>query len=101
MAEHTNQVDCGLEGGDDEPVETGRFNRWVAMAIRHHLIPMKTEVSATRIELSHHIREDEIMQAQILGGIKVIKWMLPVFAILVPAILILILYLMQKAHILS
>jgi len=95
MSDHA-EPNCGLEGADGDPVQVGRFNRWLAMGMRHHLIPMKAELTATRQELSEHILEDKLMQAQILGGIRVLKWMLPVLAVVVPAILILILYLMQK-----
>jgi len=93
------EPNCGLEGADGDPVQVGRFNRWLAMGMRHHLIPMKAEVSATRKELSEHIFEDKLMQAQILGGIRVLRWMLPLLAIVVPAILIFILYLMHKGGI--
>jgi len=69
MSEHSEQS-CGLEGYDNEPVQVGRFNRWLAMGIRHHLIPMKAELTATRQELSEHVLEDKLMQAQILGGLE-------------------------------
>lgn len=93
------ELDCGLEGADGDPVQVGRFNRWLAMGMRHHLIPMKAELSAARQELSKHILDDQLMQAQILGGIRVLKWMLPILAIITPALLIFILYLLYKGGI--
>lgn len=89
--------DCGLEGDEDRPVSIGRFNRWVAIAVRHHVGPMKAELTATRAELTQHVMDDRIMQAQILGGIKVLTWVLPVLVVVVPAILLLIIYLMRQA----
>ena len=89
--------DCGLEGADQDNVQVGRFNRWLAIALRHHVIPMKAELTATRKELTEHILDDKIMQAQILGGIKVLTWVLPILTVVVPAILMLLLYLLYKS----
>jgi len=94
---HESQGDCGLEGADDQPVATGRFNRWVAIAVRHHVGPMKAELTATRAELTQHVINDRIMQAQILGGIKVLTWILPVLVVAVPAIVLYIMYLLHKS----
>ena len=79
-----NEQDCGLEGGDDDSVTVGRFNRWVSLAIRHHLLPLKHTVLKTDESLEKHIREEEIMLAKIYGGIKVIVWSVPAacFAVL-------------------
>jgi hypothetical protein len=91
------EPNCGLEGADGDPVQVGRFNRWLAMGMRHHLIPMKQELSQVHASLADHIRADEIMQAQILGGIKVLTWLTPILAILVPGLIGLIIYMMFKA----
>jgi hypothetical protein len=90
------EFDCGLEGEDEDAVQVGRFNRWLLMGMRHHLIPMKAELTAARKELSEHILEDKLMQAQILGGIRVLKWMIPAIAVILPSIVLFILYLMHK-----
>jgi hypothetical protein len=37
------------------------------------------------------------MQAQILGGIKVLTWILPVLVVAVPAIVLYIMYLLHKS----
>ena len=94
---HETQGDCGLEGDDDQPVAIGRFNRWVAIAMRRHVGPMKAELTATRAELAKHVMDDRIIQAQILGGIKVLTWILPVLVVAVPAIVLYIIYLMHKS----
>ena len=93
---HATEGDCGLEGEDDQPLAVGRFNRWVAIAMRRHVGPMKAELTATRAELTQHVINDRIMQAQILGGIRVLKWMIPTIAVILPSIVLFILYMMHK-----
>lgn len=88
---------CGLEGEEDEPVATGRFNRWIAMAMRHHVTPAKQQLVELQHTLNAHIREDELMQAKILGGLKVLAWMMPALAVIIPALVTYIIYLMMKA----
>ena len=88
---------CGLEGEEDEAVATGRFNRWIAMAMRHHVTPAKQQLVELQHTLNAHIREDELMQAKILGGLKVLAWMMPALAVIIPALVSYIIYLMMKA----
>ena len=95
------ELDCGIEGDDGEPVQVGRFNRWLAMGMRHHLIPMKNELAEIHTTLDTHIMEDKLMQAQILGGLKVLTWLIPVLAVVVPGALLLVIYLMHKAGMLA
>jgi len=91
------EPDCGIEGQEDEPVATGRFNRWITMALRHHVTPAKQQLVELQITLNAHIREDELMQAKILGGLKVLAWMMPALAVIIPALVTYIIYLMMKA----
>ena len=93
MAQHQDQADCGLEGGNAEPVTIGRFNRWVALAIRHHVEPMKILLKDTHDRTEDHIRHDELMNAKIQGGLKVLIWLVPVANV----VLLLVLYLIFKS----
>jgi hypothetical protein len=72
---------CGLDGKPEEPVTIGKFNRWLAFAMRHHLIPLKESVESTEDMLGKHIKDEETMLAKIQGGVTVIKWMLPVLVL--------------------
>jgi len=96
-AGHDIQPDCGIEGEENEPVVTGRFNRWVAMALRHHITPAKQQLVEIQHTLNAHIREDELMQARILGGLKVLTWLMPTLAVIIPGLVSYIIYLMLKA----
>lgn len=89
-------TECGLDGGDDDPVTIGRFNRWVAVAVRHHLIPVKKQIQ----EIMDFQNEERDMHARILGGITVLKWMIPVMLVLVNGMVIWVFYLLHKAGVL-
>ena len=88
---------CGIEGEDDDPVKTKHFNHWVDRVLRHHMAPMKVELQKVHDELTEHIHRDDVTQAKIWGGIKVLTWLVPMLAVIVPAILLFVLYMMQKA----
>ncbi len=73
MTPEQREFDCGLEGREEDPVLTGRFNRWVAFAMRHHMVPLKSniEILGTTIERTHavlekHIQDEESMLKKVL-----------------------------------
>jgi hypothetical protein len=80
---------CGIDGKDDETVTVGRFNRWVAFALKHHLLPMKGQVQ----EIAEYTRQEKLDHASIRGGIKVMLWTVPIFNV----ILLFVIYMMHKA----
>ena len=66
MTPEQREFDCGLEGREEDPVLTGRFNRWLAFALRHHILPLKDNmqslaesISKTHHTLETHIRDEE------------------------------------------
>ena len=67
------------------------------MALRHHVQPTKELLRNTHALIDQHVAEDRITQARIKGGISVLLWMVPILSVVIPAILILILYLMHRA----
>jgi hypothetical protein len=70
------ELDCGLDGKPEEHVTIGKFNRWLAFAMRHHLIPLKESLESTEDMLGKHIKAEETMLAKIQGGVTVIKYVL-------------------------
>ena len=89
----SEKFDCGLEGADEEAVTVGRFNRWMSIAMRHHLLPLKQTAVDTKKVLDDHIHEEAVTHAKIEGGITVLKWMVPI----VNAVLLLVVWLLHKA----
>jgi hypothetical protein len=101
------EYDCGLDGPDDVPVNVGRFNRFMRRVRATHIEEQKREAAELRARqdemdkiVSEHLLDDKVMHAKIIGGLMVIKWMIPLFSIVVPALLIFVLHLMHKAGLL-
>jgi hypothetical protein len=95
MPDNNNHDDdlCGIEGNAEEPVKRREFNRWLAMAIRHHVAPTKELLKETNKLITDHLVADKLMRAEVMGGLYVIKWMIAGM----PAMLLFALYLMHKA----
>lgn len=94
-------TECGIEGGDDELLTHGKFNRWVARALRHHLRPMKIQLSDTHELLDKHIQENALTEAKILGGVEVLKKMLPILLVVVNAAVVAVVYFLHKAGVIN
>ena len=91
---------CGLEGNAEEPVKKREFNRWLAMALRYHVRPTKELLQENHTLITKHINEYRLTQDRILFGITILKWMVPVLVIVIPAVMGLMIYFMHKAGVL-
>ena len=96
MTTSNEELLCGLDGEDNEAVKISQFNRWVARAIRSHVQPLKEKQEAISRDLLDHIHKEELMLAEIKGGVKALKYMVPA----VNAIVLLVIYLLHKAGVL-
>jgi len=90
---------CGLDEPPEDAVKVKTFNRWLARAMRHHVLPLKDQTARLEATLEKHIHEEELMLAKIQGGVSTLKWMVPVLNIVIPALALLVVYLMHKAGI--
>jgi hypothetical protein len=96
MNNNDDQFACGLDGEEEDPVTIGRFNRWVAVAVRHHMIPVKKQIS----DIVDFQAEEREMHSKILGGIMVIKWLIPVMLLLVSGVVIWVVVILHRAGVL-
>lgn len=100
MSENNDNQDndfCGLEGDREAPVKIGTFNRWLAMALRHHVNPAKDLMQRNNDLLTNHIHEYHMSQATVKGALTALIWLVPLVGIVVPSLLLFILYLMHKS----
>jgi hypothetical protein len=92
---------CGLSGSEDEVVTVGKLNRWVAFAMRHHLMPLKESMRVTMqntnniaIQMRTHMHDAELQRERMLVWQKITLWMvagLAVLHLIVPVALYLLL----------
>jgi len=68
-------VECPLELTGNGPVQHAEFNHVLRLVNRFHLEPIKTKLDTVNRELEKHVQECALRQAQILGGLRVIKWL--------------------------
>ena len=84
QATEEEYADCGLDGRAEDSVKIGDFNKLLRRIGVFHLRPIK-KASQT---MQDHVEECAKLQAQIAGGILVIKWMIGICTTVVVALLI-------------
>jgi hypothetical protein len=97
MNEQIDELLCGLEGDKDESVKITQFNRWVARAIRSHVVPLKEQQTMLAKELREHIHKEELLLAEIKGGLTVVKWLVPMTGLAASSVIIYVFTLLHKA----
>ena len=66
--------DCGLDGDPDDVAHIRSVNRLLNRIAAHHVVPMKKDLCALKKQVTDHITEENIVMAEITGGLKVLKW---------------------------
>lgn len=76
----TNDVapaECPLEVADsDIPISHRQLNVLMRQVGRYHLIPMKQGISRANEIMDAHLLECNLRQAKIMGGLRVIQWLI-------------------------
>lgn len=90
---------CGIEGGDDESLSVGRFNKWFHLYVKLHVAPTHEKMSSihaaqvtSHSQLREYMLHDTQAHARIDGGLRVLKWMIPVVSFFISVIIGLGLY---------
>lgn len=65
---------CVLPDGN-EPVKASELNLLIRRVSRYHLLPMKIQLAETDKTLNEHIKSCALNQAKIMGGIRVLTWL--------------------------
>lgn len=66
---------CALSNGDGS-VQRSELNMLIRRVSAYHLRPMKQQLTETDKSLKEHIESCALNQARIMGGLRVIQWLI-------------------------
>lgn len=79
--------ECPLEGSDSElPVTHRQLNGLIRRVGFYHLHPMREQLKTLDDAMTSHLNDCALRQSEIMGGIRVIKWLMSATVFLFSAV---------------